>query len=389
MIRTYKYRLYTHSRQAKKLSYLLDLSRNVYNAALEQRVDVYKETGSGVTYTVQSKHFGNLRRSDPDGLGVLNFTCMQQTLRRLDKAYRAFFRRVKSGEAPGFPRFKSVRRWHSAEFTYGDGCKLRFDDSGRALLYIQNVGEIKIKYHREIPSGAKIKHVVVKRSLGKWYVCLMIELPDADIVEREPAEIGIDVGLHSLLALSDGALVENPRWLRSSLAELRVAQRRMARRKKGGQRRNKARYQVAKLYDHISNQRRDFWHKETRKLADTYTLIAIEDLNLSFMTHNHHLALSTHDAGLGMFRQMLENKVENTGSQVIAVPPAYTSQMCSGCGEIVHKDLSVRIHHCPHCNLVLDRDVNAAINILNLARTGPSGANVDNGVMRSPRSSLF
>jgi len=389
MIRTYKYRLYPHSCQAKKLSYLLDLSRNVYNAALEQRIDAYEETGTGVTYTTQSKHFGNLRRSDPDGLGVLNFTCMQQTLRRLDKAYRAFFRRVKYGDTPGFPRFKSVMRWHSAEFTYGDGCKLRFDDSGRALLYIQNVGEIKIKYHREVPDSAKIKHVVIKRSLGKWYVCLMIELPDADIVEREPAEIGIDVGLHSLLALSDGTLVENPRWLRSSLAELRVAQRRMARRKKGSQRRNKARYQVAKLHGHISNQRRDFWHKETRKLADTYTLIAIEDLNLSFMTHNHHLALSAHDAGLGMFRRMLESKVENTGSQVIAVPPAYTSQMCSGCGEIARKDLSVRTHSCPRCGLTLDRDVNAAVNILNLARTGPSGLNVGDGAKRVLRSSLL
>jgi len=389
MIRTYKYRLYTHSRQAKKLSYLLDLSRNVYNAALEQRVDVYKETGSGVTYTVQSKYFGNLRRSDPDGLGVLNFTCMQQTLRRLDKAYRAFFRRVKSGDAPGFPRFKSIRRWHSVEFTYGDGCKLRFDDSGRALLYIQNVGKIKIKYHREIPADAKIKHVVVKRSLGKWYVFFQIELPDVGIAERGPAEIGIDVGLHSLLAFSDGTLVENPRWMRSALEEMRAKQRRLSRRKKGSSRRRKAAFQVAKLHEHIHNQRRDFWHKETRKLVDAYALIAIEDLNLSFMTHNHHLALSAHDAGLGMFRRMLESKVENTGSQVIAVPPAYTSQMCSGCGEIARKDLSVRTHSCPRCGLTLDRDVNAAVNILNLARTGPSGLNVGDGAKRVLRSSLL
>jgi len=389
MIRTYKYLLYPHSYQAKKLGYALDLSRNVYNAALEQRIDVYKETGSCVTYTVQSKHFGNLRRSDPDGLGVLNFTCMQQTLRRLDKAYRAFFRRVKSGDAPGFPRFKSARRWHSVEFTYGNGCKLRLDDTGRALLYIQNVGEIKIKLHREIPSGAKIKHLVVKRSLGKWYAFFQIELPDVEIVERELAEIGIDVGLHSLLALSDGALVENPRWLRAGLTELRVKQRRLSRRKRGSARRRKAAFQVAKQHDHIANQRRDFWHKTTRQLVDAYTLIAIEDLSLGFMTHNHHLALSAHDAGLGMFRRMLESKVENTGSQVIAVPPAHTSQRCSGCGEIVKKDLSVRIHHCPHCDLTLDRDVNAAVNILSLARTGPSGHNVGDGAKRVPRSSLF
>ena len=389
MIRTFRYRLYTHARQSKSLAYLLDLSRNVYNAALEQRKTVYEETGTGITYIAQSQHFGGLRRVDPDGLGYLNFTCMQQTLRRLDKAYRAFFRRVRAGETPGFPRFKSSNRWNSFEFTYGDGCKLRFDDKGRALLYVQNVGEIKVKYHREIPAEAKIKHVVIKRSLGKWCVFFQAELPEPEIVEHPGPEIGIDVGIKSLLALSDGTLVENPRWLRASLAELRIKQRRLSRRKKGSQGRRDAAFQVAKAHEHITNQRRDFWHKITRELADTYSLIAIEDLNLTFMTHNHHLALSAHDAGLGLFRQLLESKVENTGSMVIAVPPAYTSQRCSGCGEIVPKDLSVRVHHCPHCNLTLDRDVNAAVNILELARTGPFGHNVGDGVMRVQRSSLL
>jgi len=394
MIRTQKYRLYPHARQSRKMHYLLTLSRNVYNAALEQRIKTYQETGSGITYVSQSKYFGNLRRADPDGLGLLNFTCMQQTLRRLDKAYKAFFRRAKAGEEePGFPRFKSSNRWHSFEFTHGDGCKLKFDDDGRALLYIQNIGEIKIKYHREIPFGAKIKHVVVIRKLGKWYVLFQIELPETEIAKHSGPEIGIDVGLHSLLALSNGTFVGNPRWLRSSLTELRVAQRRVARRKKGSSGKRAARYQVAKLHDHIANQRRDFWHKTTRNLADTYSLIAIEDLNLSFMTHNHHLALSSHDAGLGLFRQMLESKVEETGSLVIAVPPAYTSQRCSGCGEIVKKDLSVRVHDCPYCGLVLDRDHNAAINILDLAirpaRTGPSGLNVGDGAKRVLGSSLL
>jgi putative transposase len=388
MIRTFKYRLYAHARQGKKMNYLLDLSRNVYNAALEQRIEVYKETGSGITFPTQCLYFRDLRRGDPDGLGMLNATCLQQTLRRLDKAYRAFFRRVKAGETPGFPRFKSRNRWHSFEFTYGDGCRIKTDDNGRAMLYIQNVGDIKIKYHRQIPADAKIKHVVVKRSLGKWYVLFQIELPDTEIAERETAEIGIDVGLHSLLALSNGELVENPQWLRTS-RELRVAQRRLSRRKKGSRRWRKAAFQVAKQYDHITNRRRDFWHKVTRELADTYTLIAIENLNLSFMTRNHNLALSAHDAGLGMFRQLLESKVEETGSQVVAVPPAYTSQRCSRCGELVKKSLKVRIHHCPHCDLVLDRDVNAAINILNLARAGPSDANVSHGAVRSPRSSLL
>jgi putative transposase len=387
MIRTFKYRLYPHARQAKRLHYLLALSRNVYNAALEQRIAIYKETGAGVTYKAQSVHFGNLRRADYDGLGLLNFSSMQHTLRRLDKAYRAFFRRIKAGNKPGFPRFKGTNRWDSFEFTYGDGCKLRFDERERALLYIQNVGEIKVKYHREIPVDAKIKHAIVKRSLGKWYVSLDIELPDPEIADRPTTEIGIDAGLHSLLALSDGTLIDNPRWLRTGLAELRVKQRRLSRRKKGSRNRCDAAFQVAATHEHIANQRRDFWHKSTRDLVDAYSLIAIEDLTLGFMTRNHHLALSASDAGLGLFRQLLESKAEEAGSRVVAVHPAYTSQMCSGCCAIVPKDLSVRVHQCPHCNLALDRDVNAAINILNLARTGPSGLNVGDGSVRVPRSS--
>jgi len=392
MIRTFRYRLYPHARQSKKMHYLLWLARNVYNSALEQRITTYQETGFGITCFEQSKHFGRLRRIDPDGIGLLNCNCMGLTLRRLDKAYKAFFRRVKSGGAPGFPRFKSKKRWRSIEFTHGNGCKLKFDDGGRALLYLQNVGEVKIKYHRDIPDG-KIKHVILKRWFGKWYVLFQVDLPEPEIVGRDENSVGIDMGLHSLLALSDGKFVENPRWLRGSLKELRIAQRRVSRRKRGSAGRRRARYQVAKLHDHISNQRRDFWHKTTRDLVNTYSLIAIEDLNLKFMTVNHHLALSAHDAGLGIFRQLLVSKAEEAGSLVVTVNPYNTTQMCSGCGEIAKKDLSARTHSCPYCGLVLDRDTNAAINIINLAiksaRTEPPGDNADHGIKRSPGSLLL
>ena len=390
MIRTYQYCLLPRRGEKKLLEYLLAMSCNVYNKALERRVETYKETGSGITYGMQWPHFRELRHLDPSGIGMLNAGCMQQTLRRLDKAFKAFFRRVKAGEEPGYPRFKSRNRWKSIEFTHGDGCKLRFDADGRALLYIMNVGEIKIKYHREIPSGAKIKHVIIKRNLGKWHVFFQVEMPEQEIVTHCGPEIGIDVGIKSLLALSDGTLIDNPRWLRESLGDLRIAQRRVSRRKRGSSRRRKAALQVAKIHDHIANQRHDFWHKTTRKLADTYSFIAIEDLNLTFMTRNHHLALSASDAGLGIFRQLLTYKVEETGSSLVAVNPTYTSAMCSGCNEIVKKDLSIRTHKCPYCGLVLGRDVNAAINILQSARTGRSCANVARSKgERSTRSSLL
>ncbi len=299
MLRTYKFRLYPHARQSKTLNHLLDLSRTVYNAALEQRRELYAESSVGVTYTEQSKYFGQLRRQDVDGLGLLNFSCMQHTLRRLAKAFCAFFRRVKAGETPGYPRFKGRNRFDS------------YDDRRRALLYIQNVGEIKITYHRPIPDDAQIKPVIVRRSLGKWYVCFPLELPDPEITEGEAREVGIDGGLHSLLALSDGTLAENPRWLRNALAEL------------GRRQRRKAAFPVAKQHEPIANQRRDVWHKITRALVDEYSLIAIEDLTHSFMTHNHHIALSARDAGLGLFRQLWESKVAETGSQDVVMPPAH------------------------------------------------------------------
>lgn len=378
MIRTYKYRLYPTKAQARTLDFLLWQGRTLYNAALEQRITVYKETGKGVSYYQQWAYFRDLRNANPDTLGQLNATSVQQMLRRLDKAFVAFFRRLKAGETPGFPRFKGRDRFHSLEYRHGDGCKLRMGE--RVMLYIQNVGEVKVKYHRPLPDDAAIKHVVIKRRAHRWYACLMLDLPDPVILEHTGPAVGIDMGLSHLLALSDGTLVENPRWLRQSLAQLRVAQRRLARRQRGSARRRKAVAQVARLHERVANQRRDFWHKLTRQLADTYSLIALEDLTLAFMTANHHLALSAHDAGLAEFQQLLAYKAEEAGTQVVTVNPAYTSQACSGCGVVVKKDLSVRVHVCPDCGLTLDRDVNAARNILmlavNPARTGPPERNV-------------
>ncbi len=275
-------------------------------------------------------------------------------LRRVDKVSRAFYQGQR-----GAPRFKGRTRFKSVEYRCRDGCKLCGN-----RLYVQHVGEIPVRLHRPLPEDAVSKQVILKRSLDKWYVCFQIELPDPEPIVHSGPAVGVDVGLHSLLAFSDGTLVDNPRWLRSGLRKLRVAQRRLSRRKKYSSGWRKAARQVAKQHEHVANQRRDFWHKTTTELAQTYGLIAIEELNLAFMTRNGHLSLSAHDAALGMFRQMLSYKVENTGSRLVAVDPRNTSQACSGCGVIVAKGLNVRTHHCPDCGVELDRDVNAARNIL-------------------------
>lgn len=359
MIRTYKYRLRPTKKQEHLLNRLFYQMQTVYNDALNERREAWKRSRRSVSYVQQWNRMRDERHHLPDEMGMLNATSIQQMLRRVDKAYRSLY----VGRA-GHPRFKNAKRFRSVEYHYGDGCKLNSD-----RLYVQHVGQVKVTLHREILGEATIKHVVIKRSLGKWYVCLMLELPDVEPVQSDRHDVGIDVGLHHLLALSDGTIIDNPRWLRSSLADLRVAQRRLSRRRKGGSNWRKAARQVAVLHERVANTRREFWHQTTRRIVNDYGNIAIEDLPLAFMTRNGNLSLSAHDAALGAFRQMLEYKAESAGTRCVAVKPARTSQLCSGCGSIVVKSLSVRSHHCPDCGLTLDRDVNAARNILALGRS--------------------
>ena len=369
-IRTYKYRLYPTNAQFAALNDLLDVGRQFYNYALQYRRERWDESRHRVTYHEQAAMWRDWRNEAPDDnpLRLLNMTAGQQLLRRLDKAFAAFFRRMKAGEEPGFPRFKGKNRFHSLEYRHGDGCKLFTDERGRTMFYVQKVGDLKVKYHRPLPHGCQIKHVVIEREFRKWYICLQLELSGAFVPQRPVSNpVGVDAGLLRLLSLSNGETLDNPRWLRQLLDQLRVEQRTLARRQQGSNRRRKAAYQVARLHEKVANQRSAFWHQQTRKLVETYDLIAIEDLALQFMTQNRHLALSAHDAALGQFRQLLAYKAVEAGTQVVAVNPKGTSQVCSGCGMVVPKELKVRTHDCPHCGLSLDRDLNAARNILNLA----------------------
>ena len=224
------------------------------------------------------------------------------------------------------------------------------------------------------PLALKIKHAVVKRVAERWYACLMLELPDP--AKRQiltGQQIGIDIGLKSLAALSSGELIENPRWLRENLANLRRIQRHASRQIRGSGRQKKTYRQIARLHEQVANQRADYLHKVSARLVAENDLIAIENIKLGFMNRNKHLSLSSHDAGFGLLRQMLEYKAEEAGIQVVAVNPSNTTQTCSGCGRLVPKSLSVRVHVCPDCGLILDRDINAARNILALALTNPLG----------------
>jgi len=374
MIRTYKYLLRPTSQQDQALDFLLWQSRLIYNAALEQRIQTYQETGKGIAYGAQWEYFRDLRHANLDTIGLINASSLQHLLRRLDKAFQAFFKRVRAGEKPGFPKFKGRNYFKSIEFTYGDGCKLHANKQCQEYLYIQNVGDVRMCFHRVIPDGAQIKHVVIKQVNQRWYVCLMLKLPDVHRAHPKPGSaVGIDIGLYHLLALSDNQIIENPRWFKKSLAKLRVLHRQASRREQGSHRQSKSYTAIARLNERIANQRHDYLHKITTILVQEYSGIAIEDFPLAFMNQNQRLALSSFDAGLGKVRQLLKYKSEEAGGEVIAVNPAYTSQLCSNCGSIVEKSLKDRIHECHYCGLVLDRDVNAARNILKLALENPPG----------------
>lgn len=313
-----------------------------------------------LNYYDQSNQLKEIR--DAGNLELANYSACQDMLRRVDKTFRAFFRRVKAGKKAGYPRFKSRDRFDSYAFpAWGDGCHLT--DAGR--LKAQGVGIIRLKMHR--PITGEIKTLTLKHEAGKWYACFSVVI-DVGSPLPSPEAIGIDVGLCSFAALSNGELVANPRNLKAGLGKLRRCQRKVAKRKKGSTGRRKAVRLLQKAHARIRNQRSDFQHKLSRQIADNYGLVAVEDLNIKALARSM-LAQSVSDAGWGSFLAKLAYKVEETGGQLVKVNPNGTSQVCSRCGCLpnVPKSLADRIHSCPSCGLVIDRDVNAARNILTRA----------------------
>ena len=302
-------------------------------------------------------------------LSLVNFKCARDVLLRVDRAFVAFFRRCKRGENPGFPRFRSFRRYDSITFpSYGDGCKLL--DNGK--LRIQGAGHIKVKLHR--PIEGTIRTATIKRQAGRWFVCFSVEC-DAKPLPANDLKTGIDVGLESFAVLSDGAEINNPRYYRNAQARLRVCQRKVARRTKGKNRRRKAVLLLQRAHVKVHNQRADFHHKESRKLVNQYGVIAVEDLNVKGLAAGM-LAKSVHDAGWSQFLNFISYKAECAGREFREVDPRGTSQTCL-CGARVPKTLADRWHDCPACGLSAGRDHVSARVILRRAGARPSGVNVE------------
>lgn len=366
MLLSYKYRLYPTRTQADALAAMLGALCDLYNAALQQRIEAYQRRGITLRYGQQAGELKAVREAD-DRLAEFSFSAEQQVLRRLDKAFTAFFRRIKTKAAKaGFPRFRAKSRFDSAEFRVGDGLTLR---KQRRIGLVGIPGAVKVKWHRDLPPDAKLGAAVVSRSCGKWFVCFQIELPDAEPSERPFVPVGIDLGLTSLVAFSTGEAVPTPQHTTIAARRLRKAQRAVMRKRRHSKRQRKAKLRVGRIAAHVANQRRDFSHKLARRLVDRFSHIAMEDLNIKGLARGM-LAKSVHNAAWNQLVQHVTYKAACAGGVVVLVDPRGTSQTCPECGTLAAKTLAQREHRCD-CGCTLDRDVAAARVVLLRAGFGP------------------
>jgi len=360
----YKFRIYPNRKQEAILNETLETCRHLYNNALAERKETWKNTQKSISYYEQAKTLTSEKKHNPT-LQLVFSQVLLDVLRRLDKSYKVFFRRVKSGNKPGYPRFKG-KGWYKS-FTYPQaGFKI-----GGGKLHLSKVGTIRIFQHREI-EGKHKTCTLKKDSVGDWYTILVTETEDVPLTKPRTF-IGVDVGLKSLVTTTTGKTIEYPKYLRQKEMKLTKAQRNFSRKRKCSKNRVKASIKVAKIHRKITRCRNDFLHKVSRELIDSTDVVVFENLNISSMVKNHYLAKSILDHSWGKLIQFTQSKAEKAGKVVELVDARYTSQICSSCSRIIPKTLAQRVHKCSWCGLEMSRDVNAAINIINRSTLGQRG----------------
>ena len=357
-MRAWKFRLYPTKAQTKEMQTHLWFSKNLWNAGLEfakQLYADYQKFPTRTTYQEISKNSG------------LYSQVAQDVFIRLDLAIKAKLRRKKAGLGGGFPRFKSMDRMKS----------LHYPQSGFSLtgkkLKVTPFGEINIKKHREVEGNIKTL-TLKKEAAGKWYAIFTSETNVKPVPKNNGGEVGIDLGLINFAVLSDGTTIKNPHHLKKHQDNLRAKQKALSRAKPGSSNRKKAKKRLAIIHEKVRNTRRDFLHKLSRRLVNSHSLLALEDLASQEMAEKQ-FGKSITDAGWSEFISMLSYKAEGAGSRVMLVNPKNTTKECSRCGVLTDKALSERQHNCPSCGLTLGRDLNAAINILIRATGGTPGSN--------------
>ena len=374
MRKAYKFRLSPNKQQEEKLFWTLNRCRELYNAALSERKEAYRMAGKSISYYEQKRDLPEIKEIRPEYNDIYS-QVLQDVLLRLKRAFDNFFRRVNEGQTPGYPRFQGRNRYDS--FTY--------PQSGIALeekkITLSKIGTLRFKVHRKVEGT--IKTCAIKHEAGQWYVILSCEMNQPEQLPVSLEDVGIDLGIIHFAALSNGEFLESPRHYRKAEKKLKKLQEALSRKKRGSHRRAAAVKAVAKAHRKVRNQRRDFAHKATRKLVNRYQVIVLEELQTKNLIKRpkpkqdeetgHYLPngaavkgglnKSISDAGWGMFTEMLQVKAASAGRVVAFVNPKYTSQICSKCGVISPKTLEERWHSCA-CGCELDRDTNAAKNIL-------------------------
>ena len=356
---SYKFRIYPNKEQEQLIQKTFGCVRYVYNYYLAQRIEAYKQYGKALSFYEQCKDLTELKQKN-DWLREPDKCALQNALRNLDAAYKNFFRRVKKGEKPGFPKFKSKRE-HRLSYKTSSvsicGDKIKF----------RKLGLVKYKLSREV-KGRILSATISQNPSGKYFVSLCCTDVEIEPLPKTGVVVGVDVGIKSLANTSDGKKYSNNHYIAKSEKKLAKMQRQMSRKGEGSNRWNKARIKVARLQEHIANQRKDAMQKTTTDLIRDNDVICIEDLNVQGMKKNRNLAKAVSDASFYELRRELEYKAAWYGKTISVIDMFYpSSQLCSNCGAKWEgtKDLRVREWSCPVCGAKHDRDINAATNILN------------------------
>jgi putative transposase len=391
--RAYTFRLRPTARQHVALGRCLASHRELYNAALQERQGAWRLRGAGVSYGDQSAQLKEIREVRPD-VAAWSFSSQQATLRHLNRAFAGFFRRVRAGDTPGYPRFKSAHRFHSVTWPRdGDGCRWR---PATQRVYLQGIGQVKVTVHRQVQG--RVKTIQVRRQGRNWMLVLSCDDVPTRPLDPTHAAVGVDVGINSFATTSDGQHLPNPRWGQAAAAKLGTAQQVLARKRRGSNNRAKARATVAARYRKIANQRRSFHHQVARALVTDYDLLVVEDLKIRNMVRRPAprpdperpggflpnraaaktgLHRSIHDAGWAQFVSILRAKAEEAGRVVIDVDPRHTSDRCEACGHTARENrASQAVFSCRGCGYTANADEHAARNILRagLARLAANAA---------------
>jgi len=360
--RAYRYELDPNNIQRSHLAQHAGVARFAYNWGLEQRIARYKNNQGDDRFTdamKQHKLLNSLKKTELSWMYETSKCAPHEALRDLHRAFKNFYRGLKSGKTVGFPRFK--RRGVRDSFRLNG--TIRFH---KRAIQLPRIGKVRIKEKKKSYYSGRILSVTVRRRANRWFISVTVE---EDIIDPQPVRgvpVGVDLGVKTLATLSDGATFANPRALGRRLRKLRQLSKSLSRKQKGSKNRNKARLRLAKMYLKVFNIRQDTLHKLTTYLAKSHSKVVIEDLLVSGMLKNRRLARVIVDVGFYEFRRQLEYKCGWYGSELVVVSRIFpSSKMCSQCGHRKKElSLSEREYHCEQCGLVIDRDLNAALNLV-------------------------